>query len=114
MAESPLIFKICTSAEWDRAVAAGRFFGSPVDCRDGFIHFSAAHQVSETAARHFADQTDLLLIGVDPIALGSDLRWEKSRGGDLFPHLYGSLPTAAAVHSGPLQKDADGHVIVPK
>lgn len=114
MAESALIFKICTSAEWAQAMAAGTFFGSPVDFQDGFIHFSAAHQVSETAARHFADQTDLLLIAVDPIALGSGLRWEKSRGGDLFPHLYGSLPTSAAVYAGSLQKDKDGHVVLPK
>lgn len=87
----PTIYKICDRKEWESAVSQGLFAGSAVDREDGFIHFSAAHQVRETAGRHFAHRLDLVLVAVQSEALGSDLRWEKSRGGDLFPHLYGAL-----------------------
>ena len=90
------IYKICTDAEWRAAEARGEFTGSPVDLADGFIHFSTAAQAEETARRHFAGQADLVLVAVDPEKLGDALKWEPSRGGDLFPHLYGILPTAAA------------------
>jgi uncharacterized protein (DUF952 family) len=91
--QESLVYKIVAAAEWKRAEAAGVFDGSAVDRRDGFIHFSTAAQVAETAARHFADQHDLLLVAVDATTL--DLRWEPSRGGQLFPHLYGPLPMTA-------------------
>jgi uncharacterized protein (DUF952 family) len=90
------IFKICERAEWTAAELAGVYRGSDVDVRDGFIHFSTAAQVAETAARHFAGQTDLVVVAVDGDVLGPALKWEPSRGGDLFPHLYGVLPVEAA------------------
>lgn len=96
------IYKICTAVEWRAAEAAGTYRGSAVDHRDGYIHFSTAEQAEETAAQHFAGQTDLLLVTVDVAALGDALRWEPSRGGALFPHLYASLPVAAALAVAPL------------
>jgi uncharacterized protein (DUF952 family) len=93
----PLVFKICPRDLWREAEATGRFTGAPVDHADGFIHFSTAAQVAETAARHFAGQDDLLLVSVDGERLGPALRYEPSRGGDLFPHLYGELPLSAVV-----------------
>ena len=92
-----LIFKIATRAQWQEAEATGTFAGAPVDLRDGYIHFSTAEQLDETLAKHFAGQRDLLLIAVEAEALGDALRWEVSRGGALFPHLYAPLPVAAAV-----------------
>ena len=89
------IYKLLGSDEWACARAAGRFDGSPVDLADGYIHFSTAAQVGETAARHFTGRTGLLLLAVDESTLGPALRWESSRGGDLFPHLYGPLPLPA-------------------
>ncbi len=85
------IYKICERAEWHAAERAGIYRGSDVDERDGFIHFSTAAQVAETAAKHFAGQTDLVLVAVDADALGPALQWEPSRGGALFPHLYAAL-----------------------
>jgi uncharacterized protein (DUF952 family) len=87
----PTIYKICDRVEWEMAVAQGHFAGSAVDREDGYIHFSAAHQLRETAQRHFAGRESLVLLAVASEALGSDLHWEKSRGGDLFPHLYAPL-----------------------
>ncbi|MEZ6004819.1 MAG: DUF952 domain-containing protein [Planctomycetota bacterium] len=91
-----MIYKILTREQWSSAQAAGTFTGSAVDVQDGFIHFSNATQVRETAAKHFAGQTDLLLLGIREQALEQVmpglLRWEPSRGGALFPHLYGELP----------------------
>jgi len=92
------VYKICDREEWERALAQGVFTGSAVDRRDGFIHFSAAHQLRETARRHFAGRPDLVLLAVEAEILGADLKWEKSRGGDLFPHLYGLLDVKS-VHS---------------
>ena len=97
------ICKILPRADWEAACAAGAFLGSPVDLKDGFIHFSAEDQVAETLARHFAGQADLLLVTVEAEALGPQLKWEPSRGGALFPHLYGPLPTALAVSAEPIQ-----------
>ena len=90
---SEVIYHMCPAELWEAAVAAGSYHGTEDDRRDGFIHFSTAAQVSETAARHFAGAVDLLLVAVPSDAL--DLRWEPSRGGDLFPHLYGSLSMSA-------------------
>ncbi len=109
-----VIYKICTRTQWDEAVSAGRFDGAPVDIADGFIHFSTADQVAETARRHFAGQQDLLLVAVDAGALEPALKWEPSRGGDLFPHLYAALPLSAAMSVEPLPIDEDGtHVFPP-
>lgn len=92
-----MIYKLLPTAEWIDARRQGRYPGSAVDRRDGFIHFSDRSQVVETAARHFAGQTGLTLLTVDPGRLGESLRWEVSRGDALFPHLYGPLPLAAVV-----------------
>lgn len=108
-----VIFKICRAAEWAEAVRDGAFRGSAVDLRDGYIHFSTAAQVAETAARHFAGQTDLVLVAVDAAALGDSLRWEPSRGGALFPHLYARLAVNAATWVKPLPLDASGRHVFP-
>lgn len=96
------IYKICDRNTWEQARAGGRYFGSGDDARDGFIHLSAPDQVAGTLERHFADRDDLLLIGVDVSRLGKSLRWEPSRGGALFPHLYEPLDFAAVVSEMPL------------
>ncbi|MEV0155897.1 DUF952 domain-containing protein [Micromonospora sp. NPDC050686] len=100
-----MIYKLLPSAEWADALARGRFTGSAVDHQDGFIHLSAADQVVETARRHFAGATGLTLLTVDPDRLGAALRWEPSRGGALFPHLYGELPVTAVVAAEALPVD---------
>jgi uncharacterized protein (DUF952 family) len=103
-----VIYKIVPASLWREAESAGVFTGAPVDLADGFIHFSTAVQVEETAARHFAGQDGLLLVAVSAEALGDALRWEPSRGGALFPHLYGPLALDAVVWSTPLPLGADG------
>ena len=103
-----LIYKITSETLWRSALAAGVFAGAPVDLADGFIHFSTADQVQETADKHFTGQTDLLLAAFEAEALGEALRWEPSRGSQLFPHLYASLPTAAAAWVKPIALGADG------
>ena len=85
------IYKILPRAEWSAAHEVGRFLGSGIDLADGYIHFSTAAQAVETARRHFAGQPDLVVLEVEADDLGEALRWEPSRGGDLFPHLYGPL-----------------------
>lgn len=95
--ESELIYKIAPRAEWEAACREGVYRGSKDDQRDGFIHFSTKSQVSKTLLRHFSGQHDLLLISFDPSALGDALRFEQSRDGLLFPHLYGSLATSLAL-----------------
>ena len=101
------IYKILPRADWTAAVAVGRFEGSAVDHQDGYIHFSTAAQVGETARRYFAEQADLVVLEVEGDDLGSALKWEPSRGGDLFPHLYAALDVAhvRAVHEAPLGDD---------
>ena len=106
------IYKICSAAEWRDAEAAGAYRGSAVDHRDGFIHFSTAEQAGETAARYFAGQADLVLVAVDVAALGDVLRWEPSRGGALFPHLFAELPLAAVIGVPPLPQ-VDGRLVFP-
>jgi uncharacterized protein (DUF952 family) len=101
-AMSEIIYKIVPETLWRQAEAARRFDGAPVDLQDGFIHFSTASQVRETAARHFAGQTGLLLVAVDARRLGAALKWEKSRGGALFPHLYAALDPGDALWARPL------------
>ena len=94
---SQIIYKIAPRTLWDKAVETGVFEGAPIDRADGFIHFSTGEQVRETAAKHFAGQADLLLIAVDDGAFGDAMRYEVSRGGALFPHLYAPLPASAAL-----------------
>lgn len=99
------IYKIVPSSLWSEAEKAGRFSGAPVDHADGFIHFSAVDQLRETAAKHFAGQSDLLLVTVEAEALGPALKWEPSRGGALFPHLYAALSVADVADVRPLPPD---------
>ncbi|HMB48524.1 MAG TPA: DUF952 domain-containing protein [Afifellaceae bacterium] len=107
-APAKLIFKICPQELWRKAEESGLFNGAAIDLEDGFIHFSTADQVRETAARHFAGQEDLVLIAVDRDRLGADLTWEPSRGGDLFPHLYAAFSVEAVRWTKPLPLGADG------
>jgi uncharacterized protein (DUF952 family) len=108
------IYKICDRASWLAAEREAQFRGSGVDARDGFIHFSTAAQLAETASKHFAKQSDLMLIAVDTDALGSSLKWERSRGGELFPHLYGALPLAAVRWARPLPDEVGGRRALPE
>ena len=108
------IYKIHPEADWRRAEAEGAFHGAPVDLADGYIHFSTGAQARETAAKHFAGREGLLLIAVDAARLGDALRWEPSRGGQLFPHLYGDLDLQAVRWTQPLPLGADGRHLFPE
>lgn len=101
-------YKLVDQDEWAAARGAGAYGGSAVDRADGYIHMSTAAQLAETARRHYAGRDGLLLVEVDTAALGEALRWEPSRGGDLFPHLYGPLPLSAAVSERGLSVAQDG------
>lgn len=103
-----LIYKILPRTAWDEALAQGRFDGSPIDLEDGYIHFSTAAQAQETAAKHFRGQDGLVVVAVEAGALGPQLRWEPSRGGQLFPHLYAALDPALARGVSPAPLGADG------
>ncbi len=102
-----LIFKICTSDEWALAEQGGAYKGSALDTKDGFIHLSSIETVKQTAALYFADQPDLVLVAVDPAAVSAELKWEPSRGGKLFPHLFGALNLEAVSWVKPLPWNAD-------
>jgi uncharacterized protein (DUF952 family) len=108
-----LIYKICPEPLWRDAERAGVFTGAAIDLADGYIHFSTAAQVAETAARHFAGQRALVLVAVDAEALGDALRYEPSRGGDLFPHLYAPLTLDAVRRVEPLPLGEDGRHVLP-
>ena len=108
------IYKICPASAWREAERQGVFRGSRDDARDGFIHFSTAAQVSETARKHFFGQTGLFLIEVDADALGAALRWERSRNDELFPHLYGELDLGAVRGVQNLVDRADGSHAIPE
>ena len=110
---TPKIYKIISKSEWQRAETAGVFKGVAIDLTDGYIHFSTAAQAAETAAKHFAGKTDLLLITVNPDELTQSLKWEPSRGGALFPHLYGDLNMDAVEDKTALPLNADGAHIFP-
>ena len=113
MTSDHFIYKITPRADWDAALVAGRFDGAPVDVKDGFIHFSTADQVAKTAEIHFSGQNDLLLVAVDSQKLGDALKWEVSRGGALFPHLYAHLLPSAVVWSRPMLLSANGTHQIP-
>ena len=102
-----LVYKIMTAEEWRSALGKGRFEGSAVDLADGYIHLSTAEQAQETAAKHFHSRADLVLVALDVDAL-SPIKWEPSRGGALFPHLYGPLDTALALTVKTLPLGPDG------
>lgn len=104
----PVIYKIVPNALWQQARDAGVFKGAAIDLADGYIHFSTADQVRETARKHFTGQEDLLLVAIDGGALGDRLVFEPSRGGDLFPHLYAELPLSAVLWETSLTLGDDG------
>lgn len=108
-----VIYKIVPQPLWREAKKSGVFKGAPIDLSDGYIHFSTAEQVADTAALHFAGQKDLLLIAVDGSVFGDALKFEPSRGGNLFPHLYSSLPVRAVVWVKPMPLDAAGRHVLP-
>lgn len=105
-----MIYKIFRRPEWDAFRAAGETAGAPVDLADGFIHFSTGAQVTETAAKHFAAESDLVLVTVDAQALGAELKWEPSRGGALFPHLYRPLRLSEVLRDTSLPLGISGHI----
>ena len=107
-----IAFKILSRADWRAALAEGRYDGSPVDVADGYIHLSAADQLEATAAKHYAGQTELMLVEVDLTALGDALIWEPSRGGAQFAHINGPQPLAATRAARALSVTADGRMIV--
>ena len=109
-----MIYHMCRADEWAAAVAAGTYRGSSQDLADGFIHFSTAAQIVESARRHRAGQDGLLLVAVGAERLGDRLKWERSRGGDLFPHLYGPLDPAESASVEPLPLGPDGLHVFPE
>lgn len=106
-------FKILTREQWERFRTEGVFTGAPVDVADGYIHLSARDQVTETVTKHFAGQDDLILAMVDLVALGETVKWEPSRGGALFPHVYGSLPLSAVTTTAKIRLGGDGRHVFP-
>ncbi len=109
-----LVYKILTQSQWHDALAVGSFAGSPDDMRDGFIHLSTGSQLSETARRYFSNQPNLVLLAFEQRGLGDALRWEPSRGGALFPHLYAPLPIANALWVRPITLDDGGVPLIPE
>jgi uncharacterized protein (DUF952 family) len=105
-----LIYKIFRRPEWDAFRTEGQTLGAPIDLSDGYIHISTSDQVAETAAKHFAGESDLVLVALDADALGPELKWEPSRGGALFPHLYRPLVLADVVWDKSLPLGAAGHI----
>ncbi len=108
-----LIYHMCRAEEWEAARPAGSYPGSSQDLADGFIHFSTAEQVTGSAAKHRAGQDGLVLLTVDGDVLGDALKWEPSRGGALFPHVYGELPVSAVLRADPLPLGPDGRHLFP-
>jgi len=109
-----MIYHMCRAEEWAVATKTGTYRGSSQDLADGFIHFSTAAQIAESAKKHRAGQDGLLLVAVDADRLGPRIKWEKSRGGDLFPHLYGPLDPAESTSIRPLPLGADGNHVFPE
>ena len=107
------IFRLVTRQEWQEAVRSGAYQGAPHDHADGFIHFSSAAQVEETAHLHYRDQDDVMVLTVDAERLNGAVEWEPSRGGELFPHLYGTVPVEAVLAAEPLDRDREGGFIFP-
>lgn len=108
--QAMLVYKIFRRSEWDDLVARGHSAGAPVDLADGYVHMSTPQQVVETAAKHFAGESDLVLLAIETDRLGEALKWEPSRGGQLFPHLYRDLTRADVVWDKSLPLGAAGHI----
>lgn len=111
--DADLIFKIATRDVAGASRAAGAFTAMPVDVKDGFLHFSTAAQLSATLRIHFRGQRDLVLMAVPAAAMGNTLRWEPSRGGELFPHVYGTFPMSAVIHEVVIAVDDAGNCPLP-
>lgn len=109
-----IAYKILTTPQWDILRTEGLFTGAPIDVQDGYIHLSTAKQVTETVNKHFAGQTGLWIAAVDLPMLGDAVRWEVSRGGQLFPHIYAALPMQAVIAAHPLSREDDGAVTLPR
>lgn len=107
-------YKVLTGAQLAELLAKGRFAGAPVDLADGYIHLSTEAQLAETVLKHFAGQDDLWIAAVDLTAVHAILRWEPSRGGQLFPHLYGDLQRTAVVGNRPLEWASGGRIVLPR
>jgi uncharacterized protein (DUF952 family) len=107
------IYKIASAENFAAAKAAGTYTGMPIDAQDGFIHFSTAAQLAETLSLHFKGQTGLVLFSVRSAEIGAKLVWEASRGGNLFPHVYGPFPMAAVAWQGTVDVGPDGSVALP-
>ena len=112
MSRDPIAYKVLTGEQL-ATLESGSFAGAPVDLADGYIHLSTAAQLTETVDRHFAGQADLHIAAVDLGSFGESLKWEESRGGELFPHLYGPLLLETVIAYGPLERDDDGAVKLP-
>lgn len=108
-----MIYHLAREAEWQKALASGVYEGSADDRRDGFLHFSNAEQVKVSAAKHRAGERDVRLVAIDDAVLGAALRWEVSRGGALFPHLYATLDPKSVAWTKELPLDADGLHVFP-
>lgn len=108
-----IIYKIVPMELWQEARSLGVFRGAPIDLKDGYIHFSTAAQAVDTARLHFAGETGLMLVAVDAFVFGDSLKWEPSRGGDLFPHLFADLPFDAVLWERPLPVGPDGLHVFP-
>jgi uncharacterized protein (DUF952 family) len=108
-----IAYKVLTSEQMEAFSGAYEFLGAPVDLADGYIHLSTAAQVDETVARHFAGQQGLFVLAVDLAALGDAIKWEASRGGALFPHIYAALPRSAVIAQGPLTRCPEGKIVLP-
>jgi uncharacterized protein (DUF952 family) len=113
MTSDTVIYHMCREEEWAAAKLSGSYPGSSQDAADGFIHFSTSSQIVESAAKHRAGQTGLVLLSVPAGLLGDALKWEPSRGGQLFPHLYGHLPVDAVASVDPLPLGSDGRHVFP-
>jgi uncharacterized protein (DUF952 family) len=114
LAAPELVYKIAPAEDFAEVVGSGRFEGMAIDLKDGFVHLSTAAQLSATLGLHFRGQTGLVLIALRTADLAGALRWEPSRGGDLFPHYYGALPLSAVAWTEPLAVGADGTVALPE
>lgn len=113
MVTPQFIYKVASREIYDASLEEGRFVGQPIDLKDGYIHFSSAPQLSETIRLYFAGLGDQVLFQVPSAPLGAALKWEASRGGDLFPHLFATLPMSAVSNMTPLDVPADGVVSLP-
>lgn len=113
MSSATIAYKVLTAAQMAQFLREGRFPGAPVDLADGYIHLSTAEQLRTTLDKHFAGQTGLHIASVDLVALGQAVKWEVSRGGELFPHVYAELPLAAVVAHGPVEFDGAGDPVLP-